>query len=77
MARTSVAAVASSRVEAQLIAGMLETHGIIATVLADDAGGQEPQWQLNGVRVVVADEDLADAQRLIAGDETSSARDGD
>src|SRR6476469_7657257 len=70
MARTTVAAVASSRVEAQLIAGMLEANGIAATILADDAGGQEPQWQLtDGVRVIVADEDLADAQRLLAADD--------
>ena len=69
MTRTQVAAVASSRVEAQLIAGLLEAHGIVATVLADDAGGQEPQWQLtDGVRVMVLDEDLEEAQRLIAGD---------
>lgn len=67
MARTGVAAVASSRVEAQIIAGMLEANGIVATISADDAGGQEPQWQLtDGVRVVVANEDLEAAQRLIA-----------
>ena len=67
MARSAVAAVASSRVEAQLIAGMLEANGIAARVSADDAGGQEPQWQLtDGVRVIVSPEDLAEAQRLIA-----------
>jgi hypothetical protein len=67
MARTEVAAVTSSRVEAQLIVGMLEANGIVATISADDAGGQEPQWQLtDGVRVVVADEDLEAAQQLIA-----------
>jgi hypothetical protein len=67
MARTEVAAVASSRVEAQLIVGMLEANGIVATISADDAGGQEPQWQLtDGVRVIVADEDLDAAQQLIA-----------
>jgi len=67
MARSAVTAVASSRVEAQLIAGMLEANGIAARVSADDAGGQEPQWQLtDGVRVIVSPEDLAEAQRLIA-----------
>jgi len=64
---TTVAAVVSSTVEAQLIVGMLAANGIQATVSADDAGGQEPQWQLtDGVRVIVSPEDLAEAQRLIA-----------
>ena len=71
MSQTTVAAVASSTVEAQLIVGMLEANGIPATVSADDAGGQEPQWQLTGgVRVLVSGDDLSEAQRLIsqAGD---------
>ena len=67
MSATSVAAVTSSTVEAQLIVGMLEAHGIAASVSADDAGGMEPQWQLtDGVRVLVATEDLEQAQELIA-----------
>ena len=71
MSRTTVAAVVSSTVEAQLIVGMLEANGIPATVSADDAGGQEPQWQLTGgVRVLVSGDNLSEAQRLIsqAGD---------
>jgi len=71
LSQTTVAAVASSTVEAQLIVGMLEANGIPATVSADDAGGQEPQWQLTGgVRVLVSGDDLSEAQRLIsqAGD---------
>jgi hypothetical protein len=35
-------AVVSSRTEADLIVGLLESHGVKAFVLADDAGGQEP-----------------------------------
>jgi Putative prokaryotic signal transducing protein len=67
MTHTEVAAIASSTVEAQLIAGMLEANGITARVSADDAGGQEPQWQLtDGVRVIVASDDLAEARRLIS-----------
>jgi lysophospholipid acyltransferase (LPLAT)-like uncharacterized protein len=67
MTKTAVAAVVSSTVEAQLIAGMLEAHGIWAIVSADDAGGQEPQWQLtDGVRVLVATDDLDGARRLIS-----------
>ena len=63
---TAVVAEVSSTVEAQLIAGLLESHGIAARVSSDDAGGQEPQWQLTeGVRVLVAVEDEDAARQLI------------
>jgi hypothetical protein len=35
-------------------------------VVTDDAGGQEPQWQLNGVRVLVPASDEAAARELLA-----------
>src|SRR5687767_260691 len=38
-------AVVSSRTEAELIAGVLRSHGLRAAVSADDAGGQYPQMQ--------------------------------
>ena len=41
-AMVSVAVVAS-RTEAELIVGMLRSHGVSATVSADDAGWQYPQ----------------------------------
>lgn len=67
MKETRVAVVTSSTVDAQLIVGMLAANGIPATVSADDAGGQEPQWQLtDGVRVLVSSDDLAEAQELIS-----------
>ena len=47
-------AVVTSRTEAELIAGMLRSHGVSAAVSADDAGGQYPQMQVKGVRVLVA-----------------------
>ena len=31
----------------------------------DDAGGQEPQWQLQGVRVLVPHSDAAAARELL------------
>jgi hypothetical protein len=46
-ATVSVAVVAS-RTEAELIAGMLRSHGVSAAVSADDAGGQYPQMQVEG-----------------------------
>jgi hypothetical protein len=59
-------AVVASRTEAELIVGMLRTNGVRAAVAADDAGGQEPQLQLQGVRVLVAAGDEALARQLLA-----------
>lgn len=64
--RTVSVAVVGSRVEADLIVGYLGSHGLRAAVAADDAGGQEPQLQLQGVDVLVASADEASARRLLA-----------
>ena len=73
-AAVSVAVVAN-RTEAELIAGMLRSHGVSATVSADDAGGQYPQMQIEGVRVLVAPADEASARRLLAvADDDTSGR---
>ena len=57
---------------AELIAGMLRSHGVSAAVSADDAGGQYPQMQIEGVRVLVGRSDEASARRLLAAaDDTS------
>ena len=64
---TEVVARVQSLVEAQIIAGMLEANGITAAVLADDAGGWEPQLRLlQGVRVLVKADDAEVARQLIA-----------
>jgi hypothetical protein len=59
----------ASRTEAELIAGMLRNNGVRAAVSADDAGGQEPQLQAQGVRVLVAPADEAVARQLLAATE--------
>ena len=59
-------AVVASRTEAELIVGMLRSNGLRAAVSADDAGGQEPQLQVQGVRVLVAPSDEASARQLLA-----------
>ena len=59
-------AIVATRTEAELIVGMLRSNGLRAAVSADDAGGQEPQLQLQGVRVLVAPADEAEARQLIA-----------
>ena len=66
-------AVVASRTEADLIVGLLRSNGLTAAVSADDAGGQEPQLQIQGVRVLVAPADEAAARQLIAeAEETPS-----
>ena len=68
---TERVAVVSSRTEAALVVGLLESHGVRAFAATDDAGGQEPQWQLQGVRVLVAPTDAALARQVL--DETAAA----
>ena len=58
-------AVVGSRAEADLIVGLLISHGLRAAIATDDAGGQEPQWQLSGVRVLVPASDEAAAHQLL------------
>ena len=58
--------VVGSRIEAELIVGLLRSNGLSAALSADDAGGQEPQLQLQGVRVLVAPADEAAARQLLA-----------
>jgi hypothetical protein len=64
-------AVVTSRTEAELMVGFLRNYGLRAAVAADDAGGQEPQLQLQGVRVLVAADDEDAARRLLADLETT------
>ena len=59
-------AVVGSRTEAELIVGLLRSNGLRAAVSADDAGGQDPQLQLQGVRVLVAPSDEASARQILA-----------
>lgn len=59
-------AVVASRTEAELIVGLLRSHGLNAALAADDAGGQYPQLQLEGVHVLVAPADEPSARRLLA-----------
>ena len=65
--------VVTSRTEAELIVGLLRSNGLRAAVSADDAGGQDPQLQLEGVRVLVAPSDEACARRLLAAADDPSA----
>jgi hypothetical protein len=59
-------ALVASRIEAELIVGMLRSNGVRAVLSADDAGGQEPPLQLQGVRVLVTPSDETSARQLLA-----------
>jgi hypothetical protein len=67
-------AVVGSRIEAELIVGLLRSNGLRAALSADDAGGQEPQLQLQGVRVLVAPADEASARQILAVAEDAARR---
>ena len=54
-----------------LITGLLRSNGLRAAVSADDGGGQDPQLQLEGVRVLVAPSDEAAARRILAAAEAA------
>jgi hypothetical protein len=70
-------AVVPSRAEADLIVGMLRSHGLTAAISADDAGGVVPQLQIDGVRVMVAPSDEAPARHLLAVAEASADAEDD
>jgi Putative prokaryotic signal transducing protein len=70
-------AVVTSRTEAELIVGLLRSHGVRAAVAADDAGGQYPQLQMEGVRVLVAPSDEASARRFLAAADDTAGPVGD
>jgi hypothetical protein len=58
-------AIVTSQFEAELIAGLLQSNGLDAAISADDAGGQEPQLQLQGVRVLVSPADAVAARQIL------------
>ncbi len=56
----------SSRMEAEMAAGLLEAEGIDTLIMADDAGGAYPMLQfVRGVRLLVFKEDEARAREIL------------
>jgi predicted Fe-Mo cluster-binding NifX family protein len=56
-----------NRIEAEMAAGLLESEGIEVMIMADDAGGAYPMLQfIRGVKLMVAPEDKARAQEILA-----------
>ncbi len=60
------AATVTSRAEAELVRARLESAGIDASVHSDDAGGQYPNLSQSGVRILVREEDLEEAEAVLA-----------
>jgi len=57
----------TNRLTAEMAAGLLESEGIEALVLADDAGGLYPMLQfIRGVRLLVAKEDELQAREILS-----------
>jgi hypothetical protein len=55
-----------NRIEAEMAAGLLESEGVEAIVMADDAGGAYPSLQfVRGVRLMVYREDEARAREIL------------
>ena len=62
----------NTRIEAEVLRSLLESSGIKSWILSDDAGSMYPaQANVNGVRLMVRDEDFKTANELLAGSEFS------
>ncbi len=57
----------NSRLEAEVVKGLLETHGIKSIIMADDAGGMRPFpiAYVQGVELKVLEKDLKKAKRIL------------
>lgn len=56
----------NSRIDAEVLKSLLESNGIKSWIMSDDAGCMYPaQASVNGVRLMVRDEDFKIANELI------------
>ena len=57
----------NTRIEAEVLRSLLESSGIKSCILSDDAGSMYPaQASINGVRLMVRDEDFKTVSGLLA-----------
>lgn len=57
----------NNRIEAEVLRSLLESSGIKSWILSDDAGSMYPsQASINGVRLMIRDEDFKTASELLA-----------
>jgi hypothetical protein len=66
----------TTRSEAELVRGLLESSGISAWVSTDDAGGVYPFQLSDGAHVIILESDRKAAEDVLA-DETSVTREKD
>jgi len=60
----------NNRIEAEVLRSLLESSGIKSWILSDDAGSMYPaQASINGVRLMVRDEDFKTAIELLTSNE--------
>ena len=57
-----------SSIEGHLAHSALEAAGIDSILRPDDCGGQRPHMQILGVDILVREEDLDEAQRILTAD---------
>jgi hypothetical protein len=63
-----------NRIEAEIAQGILESEGVEAVIMADDAGGTYPMLQfIRGVKLMVAAEDEGRAKEILAAMEDGGA----
>ncbi len=56
----------SSRIDAEIARGLLESNGIQAVVTADDKGGADPFLTFtNGVKILVNENDIIAAKKIL------------
>jgi hypothetical protein len=55
-----------TRIDADLAAGALAAAGIDALVRPDDCGGTRPHMWFGGVELLVREEDVAEAERILS-----------
>ncbi len=55
-----------NRAEAEMFASILEQNGFESTILVDDSAGLKPSMVIvNGVKLVVSDEDYTEAREFL------------
>ena len=60
----------NNRIEAEVLKSLLESSGMKSWILSDDAGSMYPaQASINGVRLMVRDEDFKITSELLARSE--------
>lgn len=69
-----IAAIVPTKLQAEIMKGMLQANGVEATIQADDEGGMTPSLaEVQGIRLLVPEEQLDTAKKLIQAAEAESS----